>query len=62
MSCDVGGRLGSDPELLWLWRGPATTTPTGPLAWKPQCAAGAALKKKSQKEKDLETTTLTSAS
>ena len=42
MSCGVGGRLGSDPELLWLWRRPAATAPIGPLGWEPPCTVGAA--------------------
>ena len=44
-SCGVGHRCGSDPELLWLWRRLAATAPTGPLAWEPPYAAGAALEK-----------------
>ena len=42
MSCGVGRRHGSDPELLWLWRRPAGTAPIRPLAWEPSYAAGAA--------------------
>ena len=42
MSCTVGHRGGSDPELLWLWRRPVATAPIGPLAWEPPYAAGAA--------------------
>ena len=45
MSCGVGHRRGLDMALLWLWRRPAATTPTGPLAWEPSYAAGAALEK-----------------
>ena len=46
MSCGVGHRCGSDPELLWLWCRPAATVPIGPLAWEPPYAAGEALKRK----------------
>ena len=51
MTCGVGHRRGSDPELLWLWlwRSPAAAAPIRPLAWKPPCASGAALKKKKKK-------------
>ena len=35
-------RLGSDPELLWLWRRPVAAALTGPLAWEPPYAMGAA--------------------
>ena len=43
-----------DLALLWLWCGPAATTPTGPLAWEPPCATGVALKKKTKKKKKKE--------
>ena len=46
MSYGVGGRHGSDPELLWLGCGPAAAAPTGPLAWELPYAASAALKSK----------------
>ena len=42
VSCGVGRRRGSDPELLWLLRRPAATAPIRPLAWEPPYAAGAA--------------------
>ena len=45
MSCGVGGRLGLDPKLLWLWCRPVTTAPIRPLAWEPPYAVGAALEK-----------------
>ena len=51
MSCGVGRRRGSDPELLWLWRWLAATALIRPLAWKPPYAEGVALKKKRQKNK-----------
>ena len=50
MSCGVGCRHGSDPALLWLWRGLAATAPIQPLAWEPPYAMGAALKSKKQKK------------
>ena len=46
MSC--GRRCGSDPVLLWLWRGLAAVAPIGPLAWKFPSAAGTALKSKTK--------------
>ena len=52
MSCGVGHRHGSDPELLWLWRRPAATAPIHPLAWELPYVAPAALKRKiKQKQK-----------
>ena len=46
MSCGVGHRCGSDPELLWLRCRLAATAPIRPLAWELPYAVGAALKKK----------------
>ena len=51
MSYVVGCRCGLDPAWLWLWHRSAATAPTGPLAWEPPCAMGAALK--SEKKKKL---------
>ena len=52
MSCGVGHRCGSDPELLWLWRRLLATALIEPVAWEPPYAAGAALEKaKRQKRK-----------
>ena len=45
VSCGVGCRCSSDPELLWLWCRPAAAAPIGPLAWEPPYATGVALKK-----------------
>ena len=45
MSCGVGCRQGSDPELLRLWCRPVAIALIGPLAWEPPYAAGAALEK-----------------
>ena len=47
MSCGVGQRLGSDPELLW--RRPVATVPIQPLACELECAASTALKRKKKK-------------
>ena len=38
MSCGVGGRFGSNLELLWLWCGPAAVALIRPLAWEPPYA------------------------
>ena len=51
MSCGVGHRHGLDPALLWLWRRPVATVPTGPLACIPPYATDAALKDRDQKNK-----------
>ena len=42
--------MNADPVLLWLWRRPAATALTGPLAWEPPYAAGAALEKTKKKK------------
>ena len=53
MSCGVAHRCGSDPALLWLWHRPVAIAPTGPLAWEPSYALGAApLPKEGQKNKE----------
>ena len=49
MNYGVGGRRGSDPELLWLWHRLAAA-PIGPLAWEPPHAIGAALEKDKTKQ------------
>ena len=51
MSCGTGHRQGSDLTLLWLWCRPAAIAPIRPLAWKPQCAVGTAIKRPKQGEK-----------
>ena len=53
MSCGVGRRRGSDLVLLWLWGRPGATALTGPLAWEPPSATGAAqeMAKKTKKKK-----------
>ena len=49
MSCGVGHRLGSDLELLWLWRRLVAAAPVGPLAWEPPYAVVVALKRQTNK-------------
>ena len=51
MSCGVGHRRGSDPELLWLWCRPVATAPIRLPAWEPPYAAGTALEGKKTKKK-----------
>ena len=58
MSCGVGPRLGSDPELLWLWCRPVATAPIPPLAWEPPYAKGTALKRHTQKNSNNNTGTI----
>ena len=48
-SCGAGHRRSSDPAWLWLW--PAATALIRALAWEPQYAMGAALKKGKKKNK-----------
>ena len=50
MSCGIGHRHGSDPELLWLWCGLAAAAPILPLAWEPPYAKGVALKRQKTKK------------
>ena len=52
MSCGVGGRRGLELGLLWLWcRLPAVAL-IGPLARELPYAAGAALGKKKERERE----------
>ena len=57
MSCGVGCRRGSDPELLWLWCRLAAVALIRPLAWEPPYAMGAAQemakRKKKKKQKNM---------
>ena len=55
MSCGVGRRRGSDPGLLWLWRRPVVTAPTGPLAWEPPYAEEAAQENAKRQNKQKNT-------
>ena len=41
-----------DPALLWLWYRPAAAALIQPLAWELLCAAGAALKRQKNKNKN----------
>jgi len=49
MSCGVGRRRGSDPELLWLWCRWAAVAPIQHVAWELPYAEGMALKRKENK-------------
>ena len=51
MSCGVGLKHSSDPELLWPWHRLAAVALIPPLAWEPPCAVGAALKRQEEKKK-----------
>ena len=56
MSCSVGCRRGSDPELLCLWRRPVATALIRSLAWEPPYAEGTAQEMaKEKKKKENET-------
>ena len=58
MTCGIGQKSGSDPELLWLWCRPSATAPIQSLAWEPPYAAGAAQEmEKRQKNKKIITIT-----
>jgi len=52
ISCGVGGRCGSDPVLLCLWRRLAATVLVQPLAWEHPYAVGVALKKERERERE----------
>ena len=47
VSCGVGCRRGSDPQLLWLWlwRRPASVVLIQHLAWELPYAPGVALRR-----------------
>ena len=49
VSCGVGGRQGSDPELLCLWRKPAATAPIRTFIWEPPYASSVALQEQKKK-------------
>ena len=51
MSCGLGHRCGSDPELLWLFCRQTALASVRPLAWEPPYAAGMALKKAKKQNK-----------
>ena len=50
VSCGVGRRCSSDPELLWLQCGPEVVALIRPLAWEPSYATSVALKNKQTKK------------
>ena len=50
MNCGVGHRLGSDPELLWLWCRLVAVAQIRSLAWEPPSAMGVALRSKKKKK------------
>ena len=59
MSCGVGGRGGSDPMMLWLWRRPAAVADLTPsLGTSIGCGCDP---KMTHKEKLKITTTITTA-
>ena len=52
MSCGIGRRRGSDPELLCLWHNRlAAVAPIRPLAWERPYPKGASLKEKEKEKK-----------
>ena len=49
VSCGVGRRRSSDPEMMWLWWRPAATALIQALAWEiPYAAVALKRKKKSR--------------
>ena len=54
MSCGIDHRCGPDPQLLWLWCGPAAAPLIQPLAWELPYATSAALKKKKKERNELD--------
>ena len=54
MSCGVGCRFNSDPELLWLGCRPAVVAPICLLVWELPYEESAALKSKKKKKKEEE--------
>ena len=54
MSCGVGHRCSSDPELLWLWYRPANAAMIQTLAWERPYATGATLKGKKINKNGME--------
>ena len=51
MSCGVGRRCGSGPELLWLWRRLAAVARIRPLAWELPMPQVMVLKRQKKKKK-----------
>ena len=52
----VGRRHSSDPALLWLWNRLAAAAPIRLLAWEPQNAESATVKRPEKKKKSRLTT------
>ena len=50
MSCGIGHRCAADPMLLLLWHRLVAIVLTGPQAWEPLYAIGAALEKTKNKK------------
>ena len=46
MSCGVGHRHGSDPDLLWLWHRLVAKALIRPLAWEPPYGAAQEMAKR----------------
>ena len=53
MSCGVGLRHSSDPELLWLQCRWVATAPIRTLDWEPTYATGVVLEKTEKKKKGI---------
>ena len=53
MSCGVGLRRGSDPELLWLWRRLVAIALIQSLAWEPPYAVGVAQEMAKRQKKEM---------
>ena len=51
VSCGVGWRRGSDPELLWLWHRLAAAALIQHLTWELSYATGVALQRQKNKTK-----------
>ena len=56
MSSGVGRKCSSDLALLWLWHGLAAIAQIRLLAWEPLYAAGRALKRQRNKQKQKKPT------
>ena len=52
VTCGVGCRYDSAPELLWMWCRPAAPSVIQPLAWELPFATGAALISQTNKHKN----------
>ena len=60
MSCGVGCRRGSDPELLWLWRRPVATDLIGPLGLGTSIYHGSGPRNSKKDKTNKQTTTVAS--